>query len=85
MTHPALQIAQITNAQPIRFPSGRWGIVGSGPADLMLMQPDGSPITEEQARAAAHVGPRMAGVRTRTWDSREEVVAALRDRGWVGE
>lgn len=82
--NPALKAARLNSAHPVQAPSGRWYIAGSAPAELALEQPDGSAVTPEQARSAAQVGPRMAGVRTRTWTTRDALVAALRAYGWEG-
>jgi hypothetical protein len=84
MTNPAIRIANISSATPVQAPTGVWYIAGTAPAALMLSQLDGSKVTAAQAKAAASVGPRMAGVKMRTFPTRDAAVEALRAFGWEG-
>lgn len=61
----------------MRFPTGRWGIVGDVPASLAFVALDGTPATREQIECARQFGPRLAGVKERSWESREAVLSAL--------
>lgn len=61
----------------IQFPTGRWGFVGRVRADLAYVAKDGTPATEEQLDTAQRFGPRLAGVTTRTFDTREEALAVI--------
>ena len=64
-----------------QFPSGKWGFVGSVPRELCYVAIDGSTATDEQLRNAAQFGPRLAGVKTRVWDTRESAVQAAQALG----
>lgn len=86
MTNPSpLALANIDSVHIVKSPTGRYYLAGCFPAALGLEQPDGSDVTPEQAACAAQCGPRIAGVRTRTWPTREAAVEALRAWGWQGE
>lgn len=61
----------------IDTPSGEFAFAGSVPASLAYVAPDGSPITDEQAQTARAFGPRLAGVKTRVFTTREDAEAAL--------
>lgn len=61
----------------IQYPTGRWGFVGRVPAALSYAQKDGSAPTAKQLDAAAHCGPGFAGLKPRSWETRESAIAAL--------
>lgn len=65
----------------IHYPSGRWGFVGSVDARLAYESNDGNPATEEELENARSFGPRVAGVKTRTWATKEEAEKAAADLG----
>ena len=61
----------------IDTPSGRFVFVGRGiPGHLAYVANDGSAATDEQLAKARQFGPRLAGVKTRSFDTREEAEAA---------
>lgn len=62
---------------PLQFPSGRWGFVGSIRADLAYVQADGTPATETQLETARKFGPRLAHLKTRSFVTKAEALAAL--------
>jgi hypothetical protein len=59
-----------------QFPSGRWGFVGRVSAQLGYVRNDGSGATAEELQNAVSFGPRLAGLKTRAWGTREEAEAA---------
>ena len=61
----------------IRYPSGRWGFVGSVDARLAFIGADGHEPTADELRRVALVGLGIVkSVKTRAWDTREEAIAA---------
>jgi len=62
--------------------SKKWGFVGKIDARLAHVMADGSPVTEDAAKKAREHGPRLAGVRTRVWDTEEEAIAAAKALGY---
>lgn len=62
----------------IQFPSGRYGYVGSVPADIYFV--DGA--TEKQIRDARQFGERF-GPKRRTFATREEAVELATSRGYT--
>lgn len=60
----------------IQNPTGTWSFVGRVPAHLALVMKDGSPVTAEAAKIASSFGPALAKVRTRSWPTKEEALAA---------
>jgi len=69
-------LGQLPENMLTQFPSGRWGFTGNVRADLCYVQKDGSPATEIQLFNAAQFGPRLAGLKTRTFQSEAEALAA---------
>ena len=65
----------------IPLPSVRWQYVGSVPAVLALRTEDNSEPTTEQIENARHAGPRIAGVKVRTFDTREDALRAAEALG----
>lgn len=63
--------------QIIRYPSGRYGFVGRVDARLAYVTAEGGAPTEAQMDAARRCGPRIAGIKTRSFASAEEAQAAL--------
>lgn len=64
----------------IKNPAGTYHIVGSGiPANLAYVAKDGTPATDKQIADAKRFGPQLAGVKTRTWETRDEAERALAD------
>jgi hypothetical protein len=72
-------IAALGNAPltAIQAPTGRWYLAGTGPAFVMIERRDGAPLTARDAEIAAQCGARIAGCRTRTYDTRELAEAAI--------
>jgi hypothetical protein len=66
----------------IQFPSGRWGFVGNTDSRLAFTMKDGSEVTKDAAKTAASFGPALAGVKTRSWTTREEAVEAAEALGF---
>lgn len=62
--------------------SKKWAFVGKIDSRLAHVMADGSPVTEDAAKKAREHGPRLAGVRTRTWDTEEEAIAAAKELGY---
>lgn len=63
----------------LRNPAGTFHFVGSGiPGELAYVSADGSPATETQLSNAAKFGPKLAGVKTRTFPTRAAAVIAGR-------
>ncbi len=60
-------------------PKGTFTFVGSVPNELAVVAKDGSPATPEQLRNAKQFGPRLAGVKDRSFKTREEAAQAFRD------
>jgi hypothetical protein len=69
----------------IKYPSGRWGFVGNVPAALAFVTEDDLKPTEKQLADAAAYGPRLAGVKTRSWASKTKAVAAAKALGYTPE
>lgn len=67
----------------MQFPSGRWGFVGSVDARLSIVQLDGSPATPDQIRKAASfgIGIMRHEIRTRSWETRADAIAAAAELG----
>jgi hypothetical protein len=66
-----------------KFPSGKWGFVGSVPMDLYLERKEGKPIPPEDAKHMAQTSnPAMfaktKGMRQRVFKSKEEALAAAK-------
>lgn len=60
----------------IRNPAGTWSLRGNTLFSLVFRNPDGSPPTDSQRDIAALAGPALAGLRPRTFKTREEAMAA---------
>jgi len=55
-----------------------WSFAGSGiPAVLAYSTKDGKVPSESQFKAAAHCGPGIAGIKTRTWDTKEDAERSM--------
>lgn len=68
----------------IQLPSLRWGFVGRVPESLAYVDAvTGEAPTPEQIKRAHHVGPRMAGVKTRSWETRTSAEESARAYGYV--
>ena len=79
-TRDALRIIHASKGlHCIQFPSGRWGFRGDVPAYLALVDKEGNTPTDEQIRNAQQHGPRLAGVKTRTWNTESEALDALEE------
>ena len=61
----------------IQFPTGKWGFRGDVPAYLALVTAEGNTPTDEQMRIASAHGPRLAKLKTRTWNTEEEALSAI--------
>ena len=62
----------------IQAPSGRWYFVGSGiPAELAVVRKDGKDATAQDYENAHLVGPAIAGMTTRTFDTEQAAREAL--------
>lgn len=70
-------LANLPKNHVTQFPSGRWGFCGSVRADLAYRRKDGSPLTDVDIDNIRQVGPRLAGVASVTFDSREDALAAI--------
>jgi hypothetical protein len=68
---------RLPSNQIIRYPSGRYGFVGSVDARLAYETLSGEEPTEAQMDAARRVGPRLAGLRSRSWATEEAALGAL--------
>ena len=64
-------------------PAGTFHFVGSVDARLGYTRRDGSEPSEQELRNAAQHGPRLAGLVTRTFPTREAAFAAAREIGVV--
>lgn len=62
-----------------QYPSGVWGFCGTVDADLVYAQADGTKATDAQLETAAKRGPRLAGLVSRTWETREAALVSLAD------
>ena len=60
----------------IENPSGTFSFVGSVPVSLRWVAKDGSPADPAEIDKAASFGPRFADVKTRTFATREDALAA---------
>jgi len=71
------------SANLIETPNGRFYFAGKVPVELSFVQKDGSAPTEDQLEIAIHCGPGIAGIKTRSWATRDEADAAA--QAWVKE
>jgi hypothetical protein len=71
----------MNTAHVMRSPEGRYHLVGRVPAAAGYVGPNGEPLTDQQAAAACHVGPRIAGVKDRTYATPAAAIAAVLDAG----
>jgi hypothetical protein len=69
-------VGAIQDAFLIEFSPGCWVFRGRVPAALCYEAKDGTPATQQQMEDARSFGPRLAGVRSRSWTTREDAVAA---------
>ncbi len=67
------------NHDLLQYPNGSWGFCGKVDVDLAYVQEDGTKATDSQLETAAKRGPQIAGLKTRTWVTREAALAALAD------
>ena len=65
----------------IECPNGRYSFAGSVSAELRFITRDGGTPTAEQIENARSFGPNVAGLRSRTWDTREGAIAAAESLG----
>ncbi len=67
------------NASILKAPSGKWTIVGFClPVSLCYVRADGSPLSDEDARRVAMLGPcPNSDVRVRVFPSEEDAREAL--------
>ena len=61
----------------IDTPNGRWYFAGRVPAPLAYVRKDGAEATPDDYDKARSFGPALAGMKLRTWASKEEALAAL--------
>lgn len=61
------------------FRPGVWGFVGNVTPILALVTKDGQTPTPKQIENARQFGPRLAGVKTRTWPTKEAALLALQE------
>lgn len=61
----------------IQNPAGTFSFVGRVAAGLCYTARDGSPVTPAMIATARSFGPRLAGLKVRTWPTREEAEFAL--------
>lgn len=57
----------------------RWKFVGRVSAPLCYERKDGEPLTEEDVHTIRQHGPRLAGVKSRSFETREDALRALAD------
>lgn len=62
----------------IQHSTGRWGFVGSVSGVLAYTTKDGKTPTEKQLKDAQQVGPRIAGLKSRSWATKAAAMAALK-------
>ena len=60
----------------ISTPTGRFIFAGSVPGSLAYVHASGRAATAKELETARRFGPRLAGVKTRSWATRAEAVAA---------
>lgn len=60
----------------LQYPSGRWGFAGSVHPRLAFVRKDGGTPEARQLWEARQFGPRLAGLKTRSWATEEEARAA---------
>ena len=58
--------------------NGHWFYVGSVDSRLAYVTKDGEEPTDEQIKLAQSIGPELAGLKTKTWDSKEAALEALK-------
>lgn len=67
----------------IETPTGRFVFVGSVPGSLGYVDAaTGEDATEEQLQRARSFGPRIAGVKSRAFETRDEAVAFAAAHGY---
>ena len=87
MQTPAMQSIQgIKRPYLMRFPSGKWGFVGSVPLQLAFEHKDGSELTVEEGHKVASFGVGLfKNIRTRTWIAAIDAMQAAQDVGYTAE
>ena len=78
-SNPLGVLGAIKSATLIQFPAGTWGYVGRVPAYLRFRRQDGVALTDKDVSNAAIAGPRMAGLETRSWVTKEEAEKAVKE------
>lgn len=69
----------------IKFPASTWGFVGSVPSNLTYVTKEGKRPTAEQFETARSFGPRLAGVKTRSWKTKAAALRAAKAEGYDPE
>ena len=62
-------------------PAKTWSFTGTVPVVLLYTTQDGQEPSEEQCKAVAQFGPRLAGVKSRVWTNPEDALQAARAIG----
>jgi hypothetical protein len=57
-------------------PTGRWFLVGTVPVHACYARKDGAPLTADDIAAIRHAGPGFAPVKRRTFDTKDQALAA---------
>ena len=60
----------------IQYENGRWGFVGNVSAELAYVTKTGKTPTDTQFKNAKHAGPRLAGLKSRSWATKTAAEAA---------
>jgi len=77
MQQALTMLAGLKGCHLIDTPNGRWHFVGRVPARLAYERKDGAEATDEDVEKGRRFGPALAGLKTRSWASREEALTAL--------
>jgi hypothetical protein len=69
-----------------KYPSGKFGFIGSVPMVLAYRMADGSAISDKDAADIRSFGPGLVcksrGIRPRVWNSREEAITEAQSLGY---
>ncbi len=79
--HAAQIFGHLPKNALIEHKPGVWGFAGSVASELAYESKDGTPATAEQLANARSFGPALAGVRSKTWPTREAAIAAAKAIG----
>ncbi len=66
----------------IQNPSGTWSFVGSVPVILGYTNKEGGEPSEQQIQDARQCGPQLAGIKCRSFPTKDEAIDVARQLGY---